>query len=36
MKTLGWGSPEVIGALIAGLAGLALFVLWERLTWPFS
>jgi hypothetical protein len=37
--TLGWGSPEVIGTLIAGLAGLAviaLFVRWERLTGPFG
>jgi EmrB/QacA subfamily drug resistance transporter len=30
--TLGWGSTDVIGTLIAGVAVLALFVLWERRT----
>ncbi|MGZ4290031.1 MAG: DHA2 family efflux MFS transporter permease subunit, partial [Gaiellaceae bacterium] len=28
-NTVGWGSPEIIGALIAGAAVTALFVAWE-------
>ncbi len=30
--TIGWRSPEVIGTLIAGVAVIALFVVWERRT----
>jgi EmrB/QacA subfamily drug resistance transporter len=29
---VGWGSPEIVGALVLGSAVLALFVLWELLT----
>jgi EmrB/QacA subfamily drug resistance transporter len=31
-NTLGWGSPEVAGTLTAGVALIAVFVLWERRT----
>jgi MFS family permease len=31
-NTVGWGSSEVIATLIAGLAVVGLFVLWERRT----
>jgi len=31
-NTIGWGSSEVVGTLSAGLAVVALFLLWERRT----
>jgi EmrB/QacA subfamily drug resistance transporter len=31
-NSLGWGSPEIVGALVAGFAMLAAFVAWERRT----
>src|SRR5262249_54274194 len=31
-NSLGWGSPEIVGALVAGAALVALFVLWELRT----
>ncbi len=34
-NTVGWGSPEIVGALLGGAALVALFVLWElRATAP--
>ena len=29
-NTVGWGSPEIVGAIVAGVALTAAFVLWER------
>jgi EmrB/QacA subfamily drug resistance transporter len=31
-NTVGWGSPEIVGAIAAGAVLVALFVLWERRT----
>jgi EmrB/QacA subfamily drug resistance transporter len=31
-NSLGWGSPEIVGALVGGAVVLALFVLWESRT----
>jgi EmrB/QacA subfamily drug resistance transporter len=28
-NALGWGSPEIVGSIVAGLVGVALFVAWE-------
>jgi EmrB/QacA subfamily drug resistance transporter len=31
-NSVGWGSPEIVGALVAGVAVLALFIWWELRT----